>query len=134
MEQATHQKLTVEGYALHVMQTGITGEHCFVLVHGIGVSMAYFGPLVNKLSAKARVVSIDLPGFGDSSRPRETLTIVDYARIVGKVIKRLKLPTPILVGHSMGCQIITELDFQQPQLAQQLILIGPTVDPVRRSA
>jgi pimeloyl-ACP methyl ester carboxylesterase len=135
MEQASHQKVTVEGHVVHVAQTGdARSNQCFVLVHGIGVSMAYFGPLAEKLSTEARVVCIDLPGFGSSSRPKASITIADHARIVGRVIKRLRLPNPILVGHSMGCQIITELDFQQPQLASRLVLIGPTVDPARRSA
>lgn len=40
-----------------------------VLVHGIGVSSRYFGPLEQHLSRDAHVVAPDLPGFGRSHMP-----------------------------------------------------------------
>lgn len=106
---------------------------CFVLVHGIGVSSGYFLPLARTLAVRARVVALDLPGFGGSSKPREVLTMSDLADVVGAVADRLGVRSPVLVGHSMGCQVTMELDGRRPGWARGLVLVGPTVDPGKRS-
>jgi pimeloyl-ACP methyl ester carboxylesterase len=36
---------------------------------------------------------------------------------------------PVLVGHSMGCQVVVEMSLQQPALSDHLVLMGPVIDP-----
>jgi pimeloyl-ACP methyl ester carboxylesterase len=127
--------ITVESYALHVTdsdpdRSGI----CFVLIHGIGVSSKYFEPLRDELSRQFRVVCIDLPGFGRSARASHTLSIVGLAKVANQVIAQLGIERPVLVGHSMGCQVVTEQYVQQPDGVSGMVLIGPTVDSNRRGA
>lgn len=126
--------LRVGTHRLHVEESGVDDAAAFfVLVHGIGVSTRYFRPLMYGLSRHGRVISIDLPGFGTSSRPKQSLDMADFARVVGEALQQLHVSRAVLVGHSMGCEIVAELSVQQPDIAQGLILIGPTVDPDKRS-
>jgi pimeloyl-ACP methyl ester carboxylesterase len=100
-----------------------------LLVHGIGVSGRYFAPLVHALSGTHHVTVPDLPGFGSSSRPRPALSIIEQA-IALETALHLKDRTGLVVlGHSMGSQVATELAARNPGLARGLILIGPVTEP-----
>lgn len=107
------------------MQTGPG----IVLVHGIGVSGRYFKPLAEALDTTHRVLTPDLPGFGSNTRPRPALTIAQQAEALEDVLRRSRLEHPVLVGHSMGSQVVTELAVRNPGLARALVLIGPVGDP-----
>jgi pimeloyl-ACP methyl ester carboxylesterase len=127
-------ELIVDGHRVHVVDVGDRdSERCFVLIHGIGVSSGYYWPLIRRLAKHARVVALDLPGFGASSRPAETLTMSDFADVVAGVMEQLEVSRPVLVGHSMGGQVAAELDGRRPGWAAGMVLIGPTVDPGKRA-
>ena len=134
-DDAPRRDAMIGSLRVRVVDTGDAASgHAIVLVHGIGTSSRYFRPLIHELRSDARVVAMDLPGFGASSRPREALSIPDLARVVGSVVHDAGLTRPVLVGHSMGCQVVAELGVQEPDLASGLVLIGPTVDPEKRGA
>jgi len=104
-----------------------------VLVHGIGVSGRYFANLARELSRSARVVIPDLPGFGDSPRPPTPLSIVEHAEVVAGMAVEAGLDRPVLVGHSMGAQVVTELALRHPGAVGGVVLVGPVTDPSGRS-
>jgi len=117
-----------------VSVVGDTGTRAFVLVPGIGVSANYFEQLAAELNEFGPVVALDLPGFGGVPRPRgRGMGIGEYAELVGTVIDRLGLRDPILVGHSMGTQIVAELAAHSPKdTFRSMILLGPVVNPAER--
>jgi pimeloyl-ACP methyl ester carboxylesterase len=97
-----------------------------VLVHGIGVSSRYFRRLADSLSESATVIAVDLPGFGPNKRPRRQLSVEDLGGIVAEYLVEAGVSAPILVGHSMGAQIVVEAARRTPVAG--LVLIGPVVD------
>lgn len=104
----------------------------YVLIHGIGVSQRYFRPLARRLAKDGRVYLLDLPGFGRSPKPTRRMSIEDYAGFVEDFISTHEINAPILVGQSMGCQVVVEV------LARQLksplgVLIGPVVNDRERN-
>jgi 2-hydroxy-6-oxonona-2,4-dienedioate hydrolase len=103
-----------------------------VLVHGLGVSSRYFGPLADRLSGQMRVIAPDLPGWGGSDRPVVALDIGSAADALTEIIGE-KLDSPTLVANSLGCQFVIELALRRPDLVGALVLISPTVDPRYRS-
>lgn len=112
----------------------LTGEGPdVVLVHGIGVSGRYFRALTGELRGRARVLVPDLPGFGDSPRPEKPLTVAAHADVVAALCAELGLDRPVLVGHSMGTQIVTEAALRHPGLASGVVLVGPVADPRART-
>lgn len=105
----------------------------FVLVHGIGVSSRYFVPLAEELSRTGDVYLIDLPGFARLPRPRTPLTIAGFAAALDAIVGQLALDQPVLVGHSMGAQVVTELLAGGENIGHFVdeagaVLIGPPVN------
>src|SRR4051812_45362539 len=89
-----------------VMRTiaGPPGPH-FVLVHGIGVSSRYFGPTTTALTKYGTVHLVDLPGHGHAPKPKYNVSIEGHARALGALLRKKGIPDPVLIGHSMGCQV-----------------------------
>ena len=84
------------------------GDTSIVLVHGWGISKEYWKYQEDALSSQYTVVSLDLGGHGQSGHNREVWTIEEYAKDVIAVINGLDLKHVILVGHSMGGEIILQ--------------------------
>lgn len=116
---------------VRVNSIGDSGDRPFVLVPGIGVSSTYFEKLAPHLNEFGPVHALDLPGFGGVPHPQKTLEIRDYADLVGRVIDEMKLDDPIIVGHSMGSQIVSDLVARRPDIST-LVLIGPVIHPKER--
>jgi pimeloyl-ACP methyl ester carboxylesterase len=104
-----------------------------VLVHGIGVSHRYLSRLHGLLAETVDTYSIDLPGFGATPRPENSLPVADHASYLLGALEQLDVLEFVLVGHSMGSQFAIEAALQQPGRISQLVLMGPVVDPLRRT-
>ncbi len=110
---------------------GHNGERAFLLIPGIGVSANYFERLAFQLNEFGPVIALDLPGFGGVPHPRDgRMTIQSYAELVGRVIDELGLVDPIVVGHSMGTQIVAEL--ASTRQLTDLVLLSPVLNPAER--
>lgn len=106
----------------------------FVLVHGIGMGRKVFGDLVLKLQDTGVVVAIDQPGYGEAPEPSRTLTMERTADLVAAYLRHLDRGPVVLLGHSMGTQVVTEVAVRHPQLVSRLVLVAPTVDRHHRHA
>lgn len=105
----------------------------FVLIHGIGVSSRYFVNLAEDLCRIGDVFLLDLPGFATLPHPRRPLSIASFAAIVHRVLVNHGVRNPVMLGHSMGAQVVTELLAQCPGYADRAILIGPPVNDRERT-
>lgn len=105
----------------------------FVLLHGIGMSHRYYRKLQLHLVRHGDVHAIDLPGFGGTPTPDRQLGVVDYAHHIAAVLEKMGASRTVVVGHSMGAQFAAELAVQRPDLVSHVVLLGPVVDPERRT-
>jgi pimeloyl-ACP methyl ester carboxylesterase len=105
-----------------------------VLLHGLGVTSAYFEPLALQLAAAGTVWMLDLPGFAGVPRPDHALGVDAYAGVVLSWLDRRGLEAPLLLGHSMGAQIAVEVMARRPGVARGAVLVGPPVNVEERSA
>lgn len=105
----------------------------YVLVHGIGVSSRYFHPLAAELATSGRVYLVDLPGYGAAPDPRRDVTLADHAAVLAGFLRQTELPNPVLVGHSMGTQVVSLLAERHPDVADTAVLMAPTLEPPRRA-
>lgn len=121
-------RTSAAGYDLVLTEGGDPAAPAYVLVHGIGVSHRYFAPLAAHLERDSHVLVPDLPGFGRSPRLPEALDVPGHAAVVAALIADRGLTAPVLVGHSMGAQVVTEVMAAHPGLASAGVLIGPVVD------
>lgn len=99
----------------------------FVLVHGLGVSSDLFRTVVDRLRHVGRVVVFDLPGFGGVPHPRDPMSIADFANAIAPGLAELGVGRPVLVGHSMGAQVVVELARREPDLGGRMVLVAPVV-------
>jgi len=106
----------------------------FVMVHGLGVSSTYFEPLAEHLADVGTVWLVDLPGYGASPKPHRDVPLRDHAHTLGATLDAAGIENPVLIGHSWGCQVVTQLADQRPDLSDRLVLLSPTINPARRSA
>ncbi len=105
-----------------------------VLVHGIGVSSRYWARLATVLARSGNVHVVEMPGFGGAPRPPEPLPVEELAATVIAYARAAGLTRPVLVGHSMGVQVVLEAALQEPGLVAAVVGIGGVVDPAARSA
>lgn len=130
-------RVAVDGTYVRVSSIGAPGERAFVLVAGLGIAATYYERLAPHLNENGPVHALDLPGFAGVPRFSGPVTIERYADAVEHVIDDLGLVDPVLVGHSMGTQVVTEVAARRPDLSD-LVLISPVVDSrartVRQSA
>lgn len=76
-----------------------------LLLHGWGGSIQTMLPIANMLKDKCRVITLDLPGFGESDVPETPWNSYDYAECIKKFINLLNLDKIVLFGHSHGGRI-----------------------------
>jgi pimeloyl-ACP methyl ester carboxylesterase len=104
-----------------------------ILVHGSGLSGRYMIPTAQQLAADCRVYVPDLPGFGDSDKPRKVLDVPELADWLSSWMPAIGLDRGTLLGNSFGCQVIADLAARYPERVTGAILQGPTTPPEERS-
>jgi pimeloyl-ACP methyl ester carboxylesterase len=105
----------------------------FVLVHGIGVSSRYYHPAAAELARFGRVYLVDLPGYGAAPDPKRDVSISDHAGVLARVLEDSELVNPVLVGHSMGSQVVSRLAVDSPQVTDRIVLMAPTMPANERT-
>lgn len=99
-----------------------------VLVHGLGVSSAYFARLQPLLATHRRAYAPDLPGFGRTvPRPHGVLNTAKLAAALMDWMTALALGRVHLIGHSLGGPVVVEFARLHPDRVARLVLIGPTI-------
>jgi len=97
------------GVTLAYDDAGSGAGPALLLIHGISMSRRYFHKQLEPLSARQRVVALDLRGHGDSEKVESGHTVPQYARDVHQLIRALDLDRPVLLGWSMG--VFVALDY-----------------------
>lgn len=100
--------INIDGLNIAYEIKGETGEYA-VMLQGWGTSYKVYDSVANYLSAKYRVVLLDLPGFGESDEPAEGWNVDAYADFFEKFMKALGIDRAILLGHSYGGRVIIKL-------------------------
>jgi len=91
-----------------------TGDTALVFVHGWCINRGYWKDQIDFFKNRYRVVSVDLPGFGESGKNRTNWSVAEYGRDIDSVLSALDLRKVILVGHSMSGDIVLEAAINAP--------------------
>ena len=73
-----------------------------VLLHGYLESLEIWGVFSKELSKNFRVISIDIPGHGESEYFADKHTMEAISERVYLTLKKLHIKTCFMIGHSMG--------------------------------
>ena len=114
--------LDVDGVRLHSIERG-QGDP-LVLIHGNGTMIQDFtvSGLVDRLAERYRVIVIDRPGYGYSSRPRQLWTPRAHARLFRSALAQLGVEQAVVYGHSWGTLVAITLALEFPALVRGLVL------------
>jgi pimeloyl-ACP methyl ester carboxylesterase len=121
---------TVDGQA-HYREDG-AGPHTVVLLHQALRSSLEYKRVVPYLRDQARVISVDLMGYGDSDAPPRQYDIPAHAARVYDLLQQPRVEKVCLVGHHTGGNVAIEVAAQFPEVAERLVLSGPTFVTSRR--
>ena len=115
----------VAGHRWASVAAGPRDAPLLVLVHGFTGSKENWLPLMRELSRTHRVIAVDLPGWGESDR----LAGADYGPVaqaarLAAFIKALPQAPELVVGHSMGGQIVGLLAARHPETAPRIVLMS----------
>lgn len=118
------ETVDVEGTTLAYIDVG-EGPQTLVLIHGLGSYMPAWRNNVAALSEHARVIALDLPGYGQSDKPLAPYSMRYFVAKIRGLLDALGVENPVLVGHSMGGQIAMTYALQHPQEVAGLVLASP---------
>ena len=99
------------------------GTPALIFVHGWSCDRSYWKDQVGTFSKKFKVVTIDLGGHGESGLGRKSWTMEAFGSDVAAVVKKLALKNVVLVGHSMGGDVIAEAARQLQGTVVGLIMV-----------
>lgn len=123
----------VEGARLHVVELGPKNAPGIpvVLIHGASSSLQTMrNPLGDLLAKNHRVILIDRPGHGWSTRVRtEDSTPAIQARMVDEALDKLGIDRAVMVGHSWGGAMMPELALSYPKRVAGLVMLSPVAYP-----
>ncbi|MEA2570027.1 MAG: hypothetical protein QOI24_2028 [Acidobacteriota bacterium] len=95
-----------------------------VLIHGLGLSGAYFERFARELFARGlQPIAPDLPGFGESA-DAPAATPEEHARILASWADALQIRDAHWIGHSVGCNAVAHLTKLRPDLVRDAVYIG----------
>jgi pimeloyl-ACP methyl ester carboxylesterase len=103
--------------------TGGRGERTIVLVHGVNDQAGSWVSVVPQLLRDFHVVTLDLPGHGESEPQSGPLPMRAMIDALGAVIERESPDAPvILVGNSMGGWVSMLYASEHPERVARLVL------------
>ena len=121
--------LTIEGYNIAYSSAGSPSDPPVILIHGIISHRGVWTHTVDTLRDRFFCVSFDLPGFGDSDKPKAgDYSIAKQAERALKIADHFGFDKFTVVGHSMGGQIAVYLAANlAPQRVNRLVSVAGVV-------
>jgi pimeloyl-ACP methyl ester carboxylesterase len=100
------------------------GEPALLFLHGWCGDRSFFAPQFDHFSQSHRVVSVDLPGHGESAVP-DKYAIDEFASRIVELAGELHLGRSVVFGHSIGAMVALALSQMAPDLVGAVALIDP---------
>jgi pimeloyl-ACP methyl ester carboxylesterase len=135
MQGAYGESRTVDlGGSVHYVDFGgPDGAPTVVLVHGLGGSHLNWDLFAPLLRPSARVLAVDLPGFGRSEPGDRRTTVQDNVQVLDRFLREVAGTPVVLVGNSMGGMISILQAAASPETVNGLVLLDAAVPGPRRA-
>ena len=98
---------TLNGLRIHYKSLG-TGRTAVVFVHCWACDLTIWRAQIPAVEGRARILLLDLPGHGRSSKPDTTYSMDLFTRSVNAVMEAAGVDRAVLVGHSMGTPVVRQ--------------------------
>jgi non-heme chloroperoxidase len=128
LSAATSHYATLGGARVHYKSLG-KGDLALVFVHGWTCDMNFWRLQAPAFADKTRVIAVDLPGHGQSDKPKVDYTMNFFARAIDAVLRDARVERAVLVGHSMGTPVIRQFYRKYPQKTLALVIVDGGLRP-----
>lgn len=100
-----------------------------VVVHGFSAEGILYAQTLSRLvDLGFKVIAVDTAGHGGTlGLPTNAQSMASYADLLGRVLDHLGVREAVLMGHSMGGRLVTELAANDPKRAIAVILLDAIV-------
>lgn len=118
----------VDGERLHVLDVGPKNSALppVVLIHGASVNLRDMKIALGENLAKSRrVIMIDRPGRGYSTRPSDGWRLDRQAQLIRGAVRALGAERPIVLGQSFGGAVALSYALQYQDEMAGLVLLAP---------
>lgn len=106
-----------------------------VLLHQAPLSSDEYKEMIPMIGSRFRVLSMDIPGYGQSDTPNRYYTVAEYAACVIHFLDALNIEQASIVGTHTGAAIGIEAAVTWPERIQKIIMNGcPFYTPDVRKA
>src|SRR5438046_164487 len=122
------RSVPLDGAKVHYTEWG-AGENALLFVHGWSCDETFWAAQAPALGAKFHVITIDLPGHGQSDKPQVPYTMDLYARAIDTVLADAKVKAATLVGHSNGTPVIRQFYRKFPEKTRALVIVEGGLRP-----
>jgi pimeloyl-ACP methyl ester carboxylesterase len=127
---AQGRMVEVAGARLHVVEIGPRDAPPLVMLHGASSNLEVMRPLAERLSKTHRVVLIDRPGHGWSTREKfSDSTPQPQARMIAEALQKLGLEPAIFVAHSWSGALALRIALDHPDRVAGLVMLAPVAYP-----
>jgi len=123
-EAASPRELEAGGLRLRYLALGESDRIPVLLLHGFGADLNTWMFTQPALAEGRRVIALDLPGHGGSTKQLDHADVESLATIVDHALKALGIERLHLVGHSMGGGIAIAFASREPERVATLTLIA----------
>ncbi len=107
-------------------------KDALIFVHGWTCNTDFWKESVNAFP-EYRVIAIDLPGHGQSDKPKVEYSMDYFAKSIEAVMKEAKIKSAVLVGHSMGTPVIRQFYRLYPKKTLGLVIVDGALRPGTKS-
>ncbi|MDP9098884.1 MAG: alpha/beta hydrolase [Verrucomicrobiota bacterium] len=118
----------LDGAKVHYTDYG-AGQNALVFVHGWSCDETFWAAPAPALGAKFHLITIDLPGHGQSDKPQIAYTMDLYARAIDAVLSDAKVKAATLIGHSNGTPVIRQFYRKFPEKTRALVIVDGALRP-----
>jgi pimeloyl-ACP methyl ester carboxylesterase len=118
----------LDGAKIHYTDYG-AGENALFFVHGWACDETFWNGQAPALGGKFHVITIDLPGHGQSDKPQIAYTMDLYARAIDAVLRDAKVKAATLIGHSNGTPVIRQFYRKFPEKTRALVIVDGALRP-----
>lgn len=123
--QAQHLEVVVNHTGYQASYLDIGNGQPLLMLHGFMGSKRCWLPLMEGLQSQFRCISLDLLGFGESSKPELRYDVALEVAFVRQVIDALKIDPCYILGHSFGGWVASAYALAYPHGVKGLMLAAP---------
>jgi pimeloyl-ACP methyl ester carboxylesterase len=117
------KRLTVGDLSIHYYQGGPSNGETILMIHGFGASKDNWLQFARYFTADYQVIALDLPGFGDSSKPYASYDVGTQVERLAAFTQALKIKKLHLIGNSMGGHISALYAARYPEQTLSVALL-----------